>query len=420
MNVDLHQFSGACRCGEEHRLLTKYIRIEKGIVAKLGEIVDSLGLPKRCCIVCDSNTNVFAALAGKALGDRLHPLRPAIVLNPDNLHADEIAVERVMTQLAVDTGWLLAVGSGTIHDVTRYVATQKGIPFVSFPTAASVDGFVSTVCAMTWKGFKTTIIGSAPVAVIADTDIFANAPYRLTASGIGDVLGKYTALADWEIAHILTGEPICRDIYAISEQAVREVRENLDGIRAMEPEACEKLLHALLMTGIAMQLWNDSRPASGSEHHFSHFWEMERINKKLDALHGEKVGIGLLLAMDYYHRLGEVDDIASHLVAYSGLPEEGLRRIYGELFESTMEENTPDPLPEIDRDTLIEKWPQIAAVLRGLPDLDELRADMKKAACMTELEQIGLDASCIADSATYSPYVRNRMTAMRLRKLTDL
>ena len=91
---------------------------------------------------------------------------------------------------------MIAVGSGTIHDITRYHAYERKIPFFSVPTAASVDGYVSTVAAMTWHGFKKSFTAVSPVVVIADTDIFSKAPMRLTASGVADLLGKYTALAD--------------------------------------------------------------------------------------------------------------------------------------------------------------------------------------------------------------------------------
>ena len=44
---------------------------------------------------------------------------------------------------------LIACGSGSVHDIVRYTACEKKLPFLSYPTAVSVDGFVSGVAAMT-------------------------------------------------------------------------------------------------------------------------------------------------------------------------------------------------------------------------------------------------------------------------------
>ena len=164
-----------------------------------------------------------------------------------------------------------------------------------------MDGFVSNVAAMTWKGLKKTVPAVAPLAVFADTDIFAHAPRRLTASGVSDLLGKYICLADWKIASLLTGEYICSEIIEMEEKALKTVCSCVKGIASGEPEDCEKLMYALILSGLAMQMVGNSRPASCAEHHLSHLWEMEVVNGPLDALHGEKVSVGTLL-VDVYKR----------------------------------------------------------------------------------------------------------------------
>src|SRR5699024_3620735 len=115
-------------------------------------------------------------------------------------------LEQIEKQLKKNSDVLIAVGTGSIHDLTRYSAYKMQIPFISMPTGASVDGFVSTIAALTIKGMKKTLPAKSPLYVLADTDIFAKAPYRLTASGISDLMGKYTALMDWKISHLVTGE----------------------------------------------------------------------------------------------------------------------------------------------------------------------------------------------------------------------
>ena len=204
-----------------------------------------------------------------------------LILDAEDLEADERAVEIVENYMEEDIDLVLAVGAGTIHDLSRFVAHQYRIPFVSVPTAASSDGFTSTVADMTWNGVKKAVAASAPLFVFADTDIFAKAPKRLTAAGVSDILGKYIALADWKIASILSKEYYCAEVVNLETKAVRTVKDNLKEIAAGEEEACEKLMYALVLSGLAMQMTGNSRPASGAEHHLVHLWDMEVVKKFL-------------------------------------------------------------------------------------------------------------------------------------------
>ena len=414
MIFDLSHYAGHCACGETHRLSTRAVLLEAGATQKLSGLLDELGLTAGGVVVCDRNTACFADGVISVLGGRLLP-SGAVTLDPDGLHADEKATETLDSLLLPGVSFLLAVGSGTIHDITRYIAHRRRIPFVSYPTAASVDGFVSTVSAMTWYGFKKTMPGVAPVCVVADTDVFARAPYRLTASGVSDVLGKYTALADWQIAHLVTGERVCPRIMAMSREAADKVRENMRTLRAGGADAMEKLMFALLLSGIAMQMWGNSRPASGAEHHLSHLWEMEVINRRTDAMHGEKVGVGLCKVIDCYRRLlfSEVHAVAQ----YDGLPHARLRTSFGALYSAIAEENTPDILCGVQLERLEAQLPAIRHHIAALPEPAVLSAEMAAAGCCTELAQIGLPADILEDSLTFSPYVRSRMTLMRLRAL---
>jgi glycerol-1-phosphate dehydrogenase [NAD(P)+] len=415
--MDLNRYRKPCACGKTHDFPTKEIFIEPGAARHLPGLMERLSLPKRCVIVCDKNTAPFAEPVARQVGELLHPLKSVIVLNPANLHADEHAVEKVENQLPFDAGWLIAVGSGTIHDITRYVAHHRGIPFLSYPTAASVDGFVSQVCAMTWHGYKVTKPGTAPLAVLADTTVFVAAPYRLTASGMSDVLGKYIALADWKIAHLLGLENHCQTISDIMQEAVDQIRAAMPGVRQGDADAMEQLMSALLLSGIAMQLWGESRPASGGEHHLSHFWEMEVRGDRLDALHGEKVGVGLNLLLDFYARIANEGDFAARVTAYKGLPTENIRRIFGSLADDVLAANAPDPLANLTREKLLEQSGNILAILRDLPDAKAFRAEMDAAGCLTSLTHIGLTDDILADSLRYSPYVRGRVSFLRICNL---
>ena len=276
MNINVQKFRKPCACGRTHEIVVDDMIIEKGAIQRLPHIMKTYYSEyKTIAMLCDDNT--YAA-AGK-LVEELLPGIITIRLNPENLHADEHGVEAAQKQLDKYAGidFLIAAGSGTIHDITRYHAYEKKLPFLSIPTAASVDGYVSTVAAMTWHGFKKSFTAVSPRFVLADSEIFSKAPLRLTASGVADLLGKFTALCDWRIAHALTGEYICDTVVDMEYKVLKELCENLDGIRNHDLSAYENLMYGLLLSGIAMQMIGNSRPASGAEHHMSHLWEMSAI-----------------------------------------------------------------------------------------------------------------------------------------------
>lgn len=417
MRVDINKFIGFCGCGKEHKIMVKDIIIESEAIKKLSMIMEKEGF-KNITIICDENT--YAA-AGEEIKEII-PKGKFINLKSENLHANEIAVQKVYECLSVENDVLIALGSGTIHDITRYVAYNKGIPFISVPTAASVDGFVSTVAAMTWKGDKKTFTAVSPIYVVADTDIFKEAPYRLTASGVSDLIGKYTALVDWKISSIVIGEYICNKVCNMEIDAVNKLCECVDDLVLGKLEAYEQLMYALILSGLAMQIIGNSRPASGAEHHMSHLWEMEVINKHLDAYHGEKVSVGLILVMEEYKKIKKsIENGRCRVKKYYGLEEDMLKEVFKsrEMYDSIMKENTPDPLLNVNKVILQNRLESIAEILEKLPTLDFVKNTLKRAKAVTTLEEIGLSNDVKQNSIRVLPYVRNRLTLMRISKMLE-
>ena len=122
------------------------------------------------------------------------------------------------------------MGSGTLCDLTRFASHRIGRPFVSLPTAPSVDAYTSMNAPLVIRGLKVTVDAQPPLAVFADLDVLCAAPPAMIAAGVGDVLGKYTALADWRLAALLWDEaidlPIVDDMYA-AVAAVASAAENI-------------------------------------------------------------------------------------------------------------------------------------------------------------------------------------------------
>ena len=399
MIVDSLKYSGKCPCGREHAMATRFAVIEKGCLTDFEKWMEELSVTGKRCALYGKHS--YAATEGR------HPKADQeIILNPDGLHADEKSTAEVLSRMDSDIEVLIAIGSGTIHDIARFCAHERGIRFVSCPTAASVDGFCSTVAAMTWYGYKKTMPAVAPEAVIADTDIISKAPIELVRSGVGDILAKYTARADWEIAHLLTGEYLCPRIRDIMAEAVETVTGSIPGILAGNPEAYASVTYALVMSGIAMQMMGNSRPASGAEHHISHCIEMEpaMLPVRFPALHGEKTGVGSVLAAKEYERLAEIEDITPYLREYRPVSGETFRTFFGaKTAAAVMEENRADCLSGVTPEDVFD----FAVDALHLTQLGAKHT----------LEEIGISSADREKLLKYSPLVRNRLTLMRIRRM---
>ena len=425
MDVDLGQLREPCACGMEHNIDVEKIVIESGAVSQLEEILEEFQNP---VFICDSNTRT----AAEPFLEEEFKDYPVIELNPEGLQADNRGVNKVMKQLdycdrglsSVSVDVLVAIGGGTIHDLTRYAATEYDIPFVSIPTAASVDGDAATGAALTWDGLKRTVAGVSPRWILADTDIFSAAPSRLTASGVSDFLGKYISILDWKIAHLVTGEYICEEVCDLLEKALRDVSRVLEDIRFGDKDAIEKLMYALLLSGLCMQMVESPRPVSGAEHMVSHLWDLNVLNEKTNALHGEQVGLGLLIVTDYYKKLGYAirhKKVTVKSETAKGLEMSLLEHTFGKkgLLEGILTENTPNPLENIDLEELEEQLPEIEDLIDDLPDADDMYAKLHDAGCVHEISNLGIDKEKVELTLQSSPYVRNRLTLLRLSKLLE-
>ena len=425
MDVDLGQLREPCACGMEHNIDVEKIVIESGAVSQLEEILEEFQNP---VFICDSNTRT----AAEPFLEEEFKDYPVIELNPEGLQADNRGVNKVMKQLdycdrglsSVSVDVLVAIGGGTIHDLTRYAATEYDIPFVSIPTAASVDGYAANVAALTWDGLKRTVAGVSPRWILADTDIFSAAPSRLTASGVSDFLGKYISILDWKIAHLVTGEYICEEVCDLLEKALRDVSRVLEDIRFGDKDAIEKLMYALLLSGLCMQMVESQRPVSGAEHMVSHLWDQNVLNEKTNALHGEQVGLGLLIVTDYYKKLGYAirhKNVTVKSETAKGLEMSLLEHTFGKkgLLEGILTENTPNPLEDIDLEELEEQLPEIEDLIDDLPDADDMYAKLHDAGCVHEISNLGIDKEKVELTLQSSPYVRNRLTLLRLSKLLE-
>ena len=408
---------GVCSCGKTHGMATGTAVVGDGAADSLAQFIREKNF-QRVLIVCDTNTEKYVPALKPAA------MNADVITLPGNSHADEKGVAPLIDRLnGKSYDCLVACGSGSLHDITRYSANEKNIPFVSFPTAASVDGFVSTVAAMTWGGQKLSSPAAAPIAVFADPEVFGDAPARLTASGVGDLLGKYTALLDWRIARILTGEEICPEIYGLMEKALGRLDGLLDEISSGQFDVrSEKyttlVMECLILAGLSMQLQGNSRPASGAEHHLSHFWEMHVINKPTGALHGEQVGVAALMLTRYYHAMRDYDFMRP-VNLEATFDRSYLEPVYGDLTDGILRENLT--VGEVSSSPLAfvpdaEKAVKVRAEIDSLISPEALERLLRLGGAPTTLSELDLpdDEEFIKRTLGFAPYVRKRLTLLKV------
>ncbi len=432
MNITelLTTFRKPCRCGKTHSLITDAVYIGPDAASHMADDIRGRGFVHGV-VVADTNT---APIAGEALAETLS--LPLLVL-PGDAHATEIVcadLQNMLASLPDAPQFYVACGSGSLHDIVRYTACENDLPFYSYPTAASVDGFVSGIAAMTIRGTKVSYPSRSPIALYADPAVFAGAPERLTASGVGDLLGKYICLADWRIAQAMTGEEICPALmeleYAVIDELEAVIAASGDAIRgtgdAHTAYVC-RVMEGLVLSGLAIQLNGNSRPASGAEHHLSHFWEMARINEDIPALHGEQVGIAALLLLDYYKKAAEN---FAHPFAYRPdalFSHEKLSPVYRELTDDIIKENMPwgpdsCSLSGIASDAPVMHAEEVRAIIASLPAYDALLSEMRLCGCKTTLDEIDLPETedFLKTSLRFAPYARNRLTFLKYLEAADL
>ena len=185
-----------------------------------------------------------------------------------------------------------------VNDIGKILSSITSRKYIIVATAPSMDGYASATSSMNMDGLKISLNSRAADVIIGDTDILKKAPLHMLKSGIGDMLAKYVSIAEWRIAHIITGEYYCEQVAELIRTAVKKCVDNAKGLLNREDEAVETVFEGLVIGGIAMAYAGVSRPASGVEHYFSHVWDMRGLE------FGTRVDLhGIQCAMATYHSI---------------------------------------------------------------------------------------------------------------------
>lgn len=274
--------------------LPRNVVVGHGVIQDTGQVCRQLKLNGNALIVSGRTT---LKAAGKKVEASLEDCGyDASIEVIESSTIEEVKqVENISREM--NASFLLGVGGGKSIDIAKLASMHLGLPFISVPTAASHDGIVSSRASIIKNNKTVSESAHSPYAVVADTQIIASAPYRLLAAGCGDIISNYTAVRDWELAHRLRNESFSEYASIISKMTAKILIESAETIKPGLEESAWTVVKALVASGVAMSIAGSSRPASGSEHKFSH--ALDEIAPK-PALHGEQCGVGTIIMM-YLH-----------------------------------------------------------------------------------------------------------------------
>jgi glycerol-1-phosphate dehydrogenase [NAD(P)+] len=266
------------------------IVVEEHALSNIDQIVDRLGLGKKCLIVEDRTTrNIAGDQVAKRLKGAAYSISETTVERADLNSVNEVA------GLLRGFDFSIAVGGGTPIDVAKLATYRNRSAFISIPTALSHDGIASPIASIAKNRAKTSVLAHPPVAVIADPKILAQAPSRMIAAGYGDLVSKATSVKDWELGRDERDEYYCEEAATLAFQAMADIVE-AESTPSSKAKV-KNLLEALLNCGVSMILAGSSRPCSGAEHLFSHYLD---ANAESPAMHGQQCGIGAILMAKYH------------------------------------------------------------------------------------------------------------------------
>ena len=410
---------------------TRRIVLGSDVLDRTGPVFAETVPGARATIVADETTWALAgepvaeslAAAGVELAEPLvFPASPTVFADYDN-------TVRVREHLERTGAHACSVGSGTLNDLTKLASGELGRGYVHVCTAASMDGYTAFGAAITRDGFKITRECPAPVGVIADLTVMASAPPRMLANGYGDLIDKFTGGADWIVADELGIEPIDPAVWSLVQDPLRAALGDPDALVAGDPAALERLVEELMLSGLAIQAHQSSRPGAGAGHHFSHQWEMEGHGLDWDPplSHGAKVAIGTLAMASLFDLALRLDldelDVNAIVAAWPSREANEQRVRASQEIPAIREAAVAhahrmyvpaSDLPERIR-AIQRAWPRIKRrVHEQLPPAAELRDLLERIGAPTHPTQIGISPERFKRTFFQAKVIRSRYTLLDL------
>jgi len=415
----------ACRCGKHHHTDVREVRIGKGVLRQLPEIVKKYGGTKPFLL---SDRNTYAA-AGKEAESVLKESSMDFMgfsFPREHLEPDEFSVGQAAINFDRSCDFIVGIGTGTINDISKMLSKVTGLRYLIVGTAPSMDGFASNTSSMIVNGVKVSLDSACPVAILADPDVVCQAPMKMLQAGLGDMLAKYVSICEWRISHRINGEYYCEEVAALVRRSLKKCAESAGGLADRDPKAVTDVLEGLILSGIAMGFAGISRPASGVEHYFSHVWDMRALEFHTGSdLHGIQVGIGTILALKVYERIRTIQPDRIKALEYvnrfdmkrhNAFLKEFLGSSAGSLILLEKKEGKYDREKHAKRlDIILEGWQDILDIMEEeLPPRSEAAALLQSVGAPVDPEALGLSGEVVRKTFHATRDIRDKYNASRL------
>lgn len=410
-----------CACGQKHRTDLQFLVAGKGVLEQLPEALKKLNV-RRPMIVSGPFAFPTVGEEVRAVLDKAGIAYSVFVFERNGakkLQPNEKAVAEIIRSFNPVCDVLLCVGSGTVNDVCKTAATKLHVPQLTVGSAPSMDGYTSASASLELNNTKATVSVNAPVGVICDVNLMAQAPMRLLWAGLGDMAAKACSLCEWEMASVILGEHYCPYTAGLVKLSYERSLSGAPDIPERSPDAVQAVIEGLLLSGVCMSYVNSSRPASGLEHYFSHCWEMMAIarGKEYD-LHGIYVGIGSVITLHIFKKLRQLrPDRARAEKAAAAFDRDAWEARLRKVFLGTADGfiALEDKLRKNDRnnrmkrvDKIVENWDTLAGILEKAPDPEAVEAILRSSGMPTRASEIGLCADDVADAFVCSRDTRDK------------
>ncbi len=403
------------------------IEICSGALYDVPNILNKVGINSKILIVCDKNTYKVAGLTLKnVLEDKKYDVQLCNLNRTGNLVPDEKAVGEVLIHLNDGIEAMIAVGAGTINDVVKFVSSKSKIPYGIVATAPSMDGYASSVSPLIVNGFKRTYDATYPIFIVGDTKILKDAPYDMITSGFGDIIGKFTSLADWYIGSLITGEDYSEEIANDVKKSLAECVNVSKSLKSKDESAIGKMMEALILSGISMLKFGNSRPASGAEHHLSHFIEMRELsNGEIRHSHGVKVGIMTKIAVKLYNTVFSFnkDDIIEMMKERKSESKEEFEfrisknfgNLSSEVFKDIGYYYLDEDKRKMRQERILGNWDTMKKwVSENVPTVEYVDELLNDAGAPSDVAYLDLKYDELSDVLLNAKDVRKRYTILRL------
>ena len=407
------------------------VYVESDALPRLIDYCDSRSL-RRFYLVADQNTyRALGKAVEEAMTGRGFDIK-TILLTGQEIVPDERYIMQALLHVEPEDRVYLAVASGTITDIVRFISHRTKTSFISVPTAPSVDGYTSGGAPLVIGGLKQTVYTQPPMAVFGDLNTLCAAPRPMIAAGFGDMLGKYTALADWKLGRLLWDEPYSEAIAQRAWDALRGCVQRVAEIGVASPEGIRSLMAGLIETGLCMLDFGASPPASGAEHYLSHYWEMKLLQENRPAiLHGAKVGVACILVAKFYEKIKQLTrQQAGEMLNATSMPdrEQELQHIgiaYPAIADKVIAEQKPFlELTEVAysllKQRIVDRWPEIQEIAAIVPSSQQLTDLLRQVGGPVTTRELGLSDDEAAMAVEYTHYFRNRFSVMKLSRMLGI